>query len=67
MSDWTKHVEMPGVRTVVISYEEFRWLRDNGYCEYCLEKLACKHLGIKREQIDDIDFDYHLSFEVYLK
>lgn len=29
--------------------------------------MACKYLGIKPEQIDDIDWNYKLIFDVYLK
>ncbi len=52
--------------TVKMTYKEFCWLRDNGYSHDCLVSIACRYIKCKPEDIDDIDFDFKLRFNVYL-
>lgn len=51
---------------VKMTYEEFCWLKNNGYSLGALKHIACKYLKCKPEEIDDIDFNFKLTFDVYL-
>lgn len=55
------------MKTVKISYEEFCKIRQSRYSIDCIKFYACKHLGCKPEDIDDIDWNFKLTFDVYLK
>ncbi len=53
--------------TIKMTYKEFTWLKNNRYSYECLKIIACRYLKCKVEDIDDIDFNFKLSFNVYLK
>jgi len=55
------------MKTVTLTYEEFCKIKRQGYSRSSIMYFACKKLGVKEEDIDDIDFDYKLKFNVYLK
>ena len=55
------------MKTVKITYEEFLWIKQAKYAGWAIKQMACKYLGIKPEEIDDIDWNYKLTFDVYLK
>lgn len=55
------------IDVVRISYKEFLDLKANHYSMDRLKYYACKHLGCKYEDIEDIDFWFGLTFNVYLK
>jgi hypothetical protein len=55
------------MKTVTLTYEEFCKIKKQGYSKSIIIYFACKKLGIKEDDIDDIDFDYKLKFNVYLK
>ena len=77
MSGWDEGTGVPdpesdpgdgwGVMTVRISHEEFLELKRDGFCRYALERMACRKLGITRDMIDDMDFDYRLTWRVWTK
>lgn len=53
--------------TIKMTYKEFTWLKNNNYSYECLKIIACRYLNCKVEDIDDIDFNFKLRFNVYLK
>lgn len=55
------------MKTVKLTYEEFSVIREHRYSSYIIKYYACKHLGCKPSDIDDIDCDFKLTFNVYLK
>ena len=54
-------------KIVTLTYDEFCVLRATGYSRYELEVLACEHLNVAREDIMDVEFDYHLTYKVYVR
>lgn len=55
------------MHTVKITYEEFLKIKASRYSYSMIVYYACKYLNCKPEEIDDIDFSYKLTFDVYLK
>lgn len=55
------------MKTVTLTYDEFCKIKKAGYSKSIIVYFACKKLGIKENDIDDIDFNYKLKFDVYLK
>lgn len=53
--------------TVKITYEEFLKIKASKYSHDVIVYYACKYLKCKPEDIDDIDWSYKLTFDVYLK
>ena len=53
--------------TVKITYEEFLKIKESGYSGEMIKHYACKYLKCKAEDIEDIDWNYKLTFDVYLK
>lgn len=52
---------------VKITYEEFLKIKATRYSYNMIVYYACKYLNCKPEDIDDIDFDYKLTYYVWLK
>lgn len=52
--------------SVKMTYEEFCWVKNNHYSLSALKQIACKYLKCKPDEIDDIDFNFKLKFDVYL-
>ena len=55
------------MKTVKITYEEFLWIKAQRYSMFAIKHIACKYLGITPDQIDDIDWNFKRTFDVYLK
>ena len=55
------------MHTVKITYEEFLKIKATRYSYKMIVYYACKYLNCKPEDIDDIDFNYKLTFDVWLK
>ena len=55
------------MKTIKITYQEFLILKANRYSHASLVNLVCRKLQIDRSQIDDIDWNYGLTINVYLK
>ena len=54
------------MKKVKITYDEFKVIKANHYSREILVYYACKYLKCKPEDIDDIDFDFKLTYYVYL-
>ena len=54
-------------KKVKITYEEFLKIKATKYSFKSIIFYACKYLKCTPEDIDDIDWDYKLTFYVYLK
>ena len=52
---------------VKITYEEFLNIKANHYSHDIIVYYACKYLKCKKEDIDDIDWNFKRTFYVYLK
>ncbi len=52
---------------VQITYKEFLDLKAHHYSMDRLKYYACKYLCCEYDDIDDIDFWFGLTFNVYLK
>ena len=55
------------METVKITYEEFLNIKVNHYSHDIIVYYACKYLKCKKEDIDDIDWNFKRRFYVYLK
>lgn len=55
------------MKTVHITYEDFLLIKQAGYSMYAIKMIACKYLGISSDEIEDIDWNYTRTFNVYLK
>ena len=55
------------MHTVKITYEEFLKIKACRYSFRSIAYYACKYLNCKEEDIDDIDWNFKLTFNVYLK
>lgn len=52
---------------VKITYEEFLDIKTHHYSSGIITYYACKYLKCKKEDIDDIDWNFKRTFYVYLK
>lgn len=55
------------MKQVKITYEEFLDIKANRYSYSIIVFYACKYLKCKPEEIDDIDWNFKLTFDVYFK
>ena len=55
------------IKKVKITYKEFLDLKAYHYSMSRLKYYACKYLNCNHNDIDDIDFNFRLTFNVYLK
>lgn len=55
------------METVKITYEEFLKIKASRYSYDVIKQYACNYLKCKLEDIDDIDWNFKLTFDVYLK
>lgn len=55
------------MKVVKVTYPEFLVIKSHGYSISILKYFACKYLGCAVDDIDDIDFYFKLTFDVYLK
>ena len=55
------------MKTIKMTYSEFCYVKQCGYSLFSLKKIACRYLDCKIEDIDDIVFNYGLTFDVYFK
>ncbi len=54
-------------KIVKLTYDEFCVLKAHKYSSQIIKHYICKHLNCQLEEIDDFDFDYKLTFTVWLK
>ena len=54
------------MEVVKISYEEFLRIKACKYSAHSIKCAICRHLNITPEQIDDFDWNYGLTINVWL-
>ena len=53
-------------KIVKLSYEEFCDIKKNRYSSQIIKYYICKHLKCSMYEVEDFDFNYKLSFSVWL-
>lgn len=52
---------------VMITYDEFLKLKAVGYSHDRLMNIVCRKLSIQPEEVDDIDYNFGLHIDVWLR
>ena len=55
------------MKQVKITYQEYLKIKASNFSIKVIKEYACKYLKCKLEDIEDIDWNYKLTFNVYLK